>query len=67
MISITLQSWQSARSLPGSEMLGVGMGGYLFIYRFLPLHKPKNKSIETNSKSRSRPARAPSTSEEQRE
>lgn len=35
MISITLQSWQSARSLPGSEMLGVGMGGYLFIY--LPL------------------------------
>lgn len=28
MISITLPSWQSARSLPGSEMLGVGMGGY---------------------------------------
>lgn len=67
MISITLQSWQSARSLPGSEVLGVGMGGYLFIYRSLPLHKPKNKSIETNSRSRSRPARAPSTSEEQRE
>lgn len=64
MISITLQSWKSARSSLGSEMLGVGMGGCLFIYRFLPLCKFKNKSIETNSRSRSRPAQAPSTSEE---
>ena len=67
MISITLQSWQAARSSPGSEMLGVGTGGYLFIYCFLPAHKSKNKSTETNSRSRSRPAQAPSASEEQQE
>jgi len=48
-------------------MLGVGMGGYLFIYCFLPLHKSKNKPIETNSGSRSRPAQAPRTSEEQQQ
>lgn len=67
MISITLQSRQSARSSPGPEMLGVGMGGYLFIYCFLSLHKSKNKPIETNSGSRSRPEQAPSTSEEQQQ
>lgn len=53
-----------AGSLQGAcRDLGVGAGGYLFIYRFLPSHKPQNKAPETSCGRRSRPAQALSTSE----